>query len=184
MAYSHCTGLGPGRDREWDQHNRRQWVRFLSLSQHSVNSKHNIEKPIDPGPVPCTCPSSGPGPGSVQCEHAIRSSVSFLRRPLLKLLFTDRVRSTRGKVIVSLCLSVHTCRGGGTPARSSQPEGGTPHWVPPPLDLAREVPHLRYLPVRPGGGVPRQGDPTLGAPPIGPGRGGPRPGGGTPSCTG
>ena len=62
---------GRDRDREWDQNNRRQWVRFLSLSQCSVNSKHNILKPIDPGPVPSPTPS----PGSVQCEYAIRRGV-------------------------------------------------------------------------------------------------------------
>ena len=26
------------RDREWDWHNRRQWVRFVSMSQTSVNT--------------------------------------------------------------------------------------------------------------------------------------------------
>ena len=54
----HGTGT-----REWDQHNRRQWVRFLSLSQCSVKSRHNIYRnplilvpsPVSvPVPVPCS----------------------------------------------------------------------------------------------------------------------------------
>ena len=49
-------------------------------------------------------------------------------------VITDRVRSTRREVIVSLCLLVHTCRG-GTPASPSQPMRGYPD---------RGVPHLRY----------------------------------------
>ena len=51
------------------------------------------------------------------------------------LFFTDRVLSTRREVIVSLCLSVHTYRGGGVPepgpggeggARARSSQGGTP----------------------------------------------------------
>ena len=71
----------------------------------------------------------------------------LLRKCLNDQIFTDRVRSTRRELIVSLCLSVHTCRGGGTPARSSQPRGGT---------LTRSS-HL-------GGGYPMGGYPTLGTP--------------------
>ena len=45
--------------------------------------------------------------------------VSFLTKfsflPEGQSVFTDRVRSTRWEVIFSLCLSVHTCGGGGGP---------------------------------------------------------------------
>ena len=100
----------------------------------------------------------------------------------LQIIITDRARSTRWEVIVSLCLSVHTCRG-GTPARSCQLGGGTPSQTPvrpgrgyptsgtPLLDLARGypllgVPHLRY----PLLGVPHLGYPHWtwpGIPPAG-----------------
>ena len=51
-------------------------------------------------------------------------------------IFTDRARSTRAKVIVSLCLSVHTCGGGGLPQPGPASRripwwgGGTPPQVP------------------------------------------------------
>ena len=65
-------------------------------------------------------------------------------------LITDRVRSTwEGYVLTRVCpsinLSIHTQ--GGTSARSSWGGGG--------------VPHLGYLPIRPG----RGGYPTSGTPP-------------------
>ena len=81
---------------------------------------------------------------------------------------TDRVRSTRWEVIISLCSSVHTCRG-DTPARSSQrgrEEGSSPH-VLPWLDLP-EVPHLGYPPCRTWPGR----YPTLATPHPQPGPGG------------
>ena len=101
---------------------------------------------------------------------------------MTETIFTDRVRSTRREVIVSLCLSVHTCGGVPRPG-SSQPGGdtrwgGTPCWggtppqVPPMSDLAggtppRVLPHQTW----PGGTPQPKGYPTLGTPPIGPGRG-------------
>ena len=74
----------------------------------------------------------------------------------MKLIFTDRVRSTRREVIVSLCLSVHTYGGGGYPARSSQGwEGGTsargvtqdPPWPGQVPGGGTEYPgqHMEYL---------------------------------------
>ena len=82
---------------------------------------------------------------------------------------TDRVRSTRREVIVSLCLSVHTCGGGGgvTLARSIRGGGGTsaggaPAWGTP----AREVPAQGTpWPGQDTGGYPSQGAPTRGTPP-------------------
>ena len=49
----------------------------------------------------------------------------------VQLFITDRIRSTRQEVIVSLGLSVHTCRGGGTPP-----------WVPLLSDLAGGTPEV------------------------------------------
>ena len=66
------------------------------------------------------------------------------------IIVTDRVRSTRWEVIVSLCLSVHTC--GGTPARSRWGGEGTPAW-------SSQVPTCQTWP-----GVPCQGVPHLGYP--------------------
>ena len=109
-------------------------------------------------------------------------------------IFTDRVRSTRWEVIVSLCLSVHTCGGEGYPARSSRLGGGggysdqgvpnqgctlmwgTPPWVPPWSDLAGRgwgyptsgTPHQTWLG---GGGYPDGGIPPW-IPPVKPGQGG------------
>ena len=107
----------------------------------------------------------------------------------LVLDFTDRVRSTRREVIDSLCLSVHTCGGGGILARSSQgvpparssrgggvpqpgPARGYPTLGTPQSDLARGVPccgvpHLRS-PHQTWSGVPYWGVPHLGYPPIRP----------------
>ena len=64
------------------------------------------------------------------------------------VIITDRARSTRREVIVSLCLSVHTCGGGGVP----QPDGTRPEYHPP---------------ARSGWGVPQPGDVHLGHPPPG-----------------
>ena len=77
-------------------------------------------------------------------------------------IITDRVRSTRREVIVSLSFSVHTCGEGGgvSDLAGGYPCGGVPQWgVPhlgyPPSDLAGGVPHLKYPPppVRPGWGL-------------------------------
>ena len=86
---------------------------------------------------------------------------------LVSDIVTDRVRSTRREVIVSLCQS--TPSGGGGPA--SRRWGGTPPWVPPCWtwlrDTQRGVPHLRYPLVRPGWGVPQPGGtPTSDTPPC------------------
>ena len=101
----------------------------------------------------------------------------------LQFLPTEYVVRER-KVIVSLCLSVHTCGGGGGYPDQVQPAGGD--------TLTGGVPHLGYPhPIGPGwGGVSRQGGGTPPqVPPIRPGEEVPKvgypprqtwPGGGTP----
>ena len=86
-------------------------------------------------------------------------------------MFTDRVRSTTGRLCFDTCLSVcpHL---GGTPARSRwrYPAGGcTPSWYPP-SDLAGGIPCRGSMPpqVPPSdlaGGYPCQGVPHLRYPP-------------------
>ena len=67
------------------------------------------------------------------------------------MIFTDRVRSTRREVIVSLCLSVYTCGGGGYPTRSrwgypSQVQSGGGTWIPPSQVRSQGVPQPRGVP--------------------------------------
>ena len=100
---------------------------------------------------------------------------------ILNNVITDWVRSTRWEVIVSLCLSVHTCGGGVVPqpGPASQPAGGggVPHLGYPPSNLtgvppAGGVPHLGYPPVGTGWGVPPVGSTPPWVPPIRPSQGG------------
>ena len=109
-------------------------------------------------------------------------------------MFTDRVRSTTGRLCFDTCLStilsVHTWGGGGQiqvggpqpgPARrgvhSLLGVGGYPtSGTPSPLDLAggypsQGVPNLGYPPSDLAGWNPDGGYPTLGKPPVRPGWG-------------
>ena len=76
--------------------------------------------------------------------HVLYTYMCDIDRPkrTINNIFTDRVRSTRREVIVSLCLSVHTSGG----------RGGT---RPGPASWG--VPHLGYPPIRPGWGVSQWG---------------------------
>ena len=96
-------------------------------------------------------------------------------------IFTDRVRSTTGRLCFNTCLSINlsvNTWGGGTRARSRWwgggvpkpgPGGGTPPWVHPRQTwtggMLMGVPHLRYPPSDLDGGTLMGGYPTLGTPP-------------------
>ena len=80
------------------------------------------------------------------CSHLLLKSL-LLQAP--HLIFTNRVCSTRREVIVSPCLSVHTCGGGGGVPQPSAARGS-------------RVAHLGHPPIRPGQGYPCWGVPPLG----------------------
>ena len=90
-------------------------------------------------------------------------------------LFTARVRSTReGNVLTPVCVSVHTCGGGGgTPSQDLRSRGGTPSqvwlgggaggstpsqawigWIPPRHGVHPPRPGMGYPPPRHGTGYP------------------------------
>ena len=93
-------------------------------------------------------------------------------------VFTDRVRSTTGRICFDTCLSICLSTPGGVPRPGpgggvplpgvllpggTPVEGVTPPQVPP-LNLAmgypyQGVPHLGYPPIGPGWGVPNLGYP-------------------------
>ena len=84
------------------------------------------------------------------------------------LIITNRVRSTRREVIVSLCLSVHTCSGEGGYPSQVQPVGyssqGAPTYGTPRPSQDGGIPQPgrclpRYPPAKSGWGVSQPGVP-------------------------
>ena len=97
-----------------------------------------------------------------KCMHALFYPYRLNHATDFSPIFTDRVRSTRREVIVSLCLSVHIGEGGETvpkvpnpyprylpPAKVHIPPGQStypPAKVPTPPHSQGTYPHPRYLP--------------------------------------
>ena len=82
----------------------------------------------------------------LSCYHGLFGYPDFIQNLCcdLEVFVTARVRSTReGNVLTPVCVSVHTCRGGG---------GGAPHL----RSGGRGVPHLRISGLG-GGGYPIPG---------------------------